>query len=809
MGELSIKQYTTVYKYSNEGICFFRIIRKDKLKFKLYDLNMKCSELLGFSKKDLLSKKKDIFIKGGQDAVADQWKMHIKRAAEGNEECFEWQFIKKDNSILYTEINMQSIEIQEDNFLIVFIYDVTKFHKNQELIISQRQELYNLIESSPDFIISYDLEGRTSFLNGKLMKELKLNSVSEVIGKKPSETWPDRRFDMIEQSAAQVVKSGTDMTIEFQGTDADGEPFYRDIHICPKKDIAGNIIGTIAFGRDTTERKRNERKLLILTSAINRLSDSVLLMDEKFHFIYANDSACKNLGYTPEEFAAMTPLDIDPDLDLDSFKEMTEVHSESKHFQDFERRHRARDGRTYPVEVSVCRIVFDGAQYDLTLSRDISERKRLQYEIEQRERQFRTLAEGSPDTVLRYDRQGHVIYANPAMLQYFNLSLEELIGRLPSDIWPDGRYSAVEEALSRVLSGSSEQETVYLTELYVEGSVYGQVIIVPEYNKKNEITGAIAIGRDLSQLYKVEMALRKSEREFRSLAESTPDSIARYTLDGRILYINPSIEKILGIKLGDVEGKRHSDFLPKIFRKYESQLLEVGRTGNPGETDLILNDKNSNIKYYHIRFVAERGDADEIISVLAIGHDITQRKQMEDSLKEHERRLKDMAYHDALTGLPNRILFADRMNQGIAHAKRSGELLIIVYLDLDRFKPVNDEYGHYTGDWVLIETSKRIVSTLRAGDTVARIGGDEFVLLLANNSNTFEVQGVLERLMETICEPLEYRNKKIKLSASMGISVYPVDGVDSDLLLRYADQAMLLAKRSGRNRFMYFNPKFS
>jgi diguanylate cyclase (GGDEF)-like protein/PAS domain S-box-containing protein len=680
--------------------------------------------------------------------------------------------------------------------------DVTRSHRDRELIIVQEQELRSLIESSPDFIISYDREGRTRYLNSALLEELELTNAEELIGKRPSETWPDGRFDDIERTAAQVVETGTEVTIEFRGLDPEGTPFFRDIRVCPRRDLLGNTVGTIAYGRDTTHLKEQEKRLLILSAAMDHLSDTVLLMDEQSHFIYANESACKNLGFTREELATMTPVDIDPDLDEDALGAMVAAHNEMSHDPGLERRHRSKDGRIYPVDISVCRVFFGHQRFVLTLSRDISERKFLQNVIEQRERDFRALAEGIPDTVIRFDRQERIVYANPAMADYFGIPRTALIGRLSHEVWPDGRYAAIAEAVGRVLSGASKRESIDIAGPNVEPEVLlGQVVIVPEHDDTRDVVGAIAIGRDLSRVRLAEMEARRREREFRSLAESTPSIIARYTPDGHATYMNPGFEKNLGPQAGAMLSVGHGRGL-EVLRNFEAHLRGVARTGLPDDMELSLPHTG---RSFHVRFVAERDGAGNIASVLAVGSDITERKEMEDDLREHQQRLANMAFHDSLTGLPNRTLLADRMSMAIVQAKRTAEVIVVVYLDLDNFKPVNDVHGHEAGDWVLAEVSTRMLRALREGDTVARIGGDEFVLLLVGMATAREAHGPIQRIAEAVRAPLLFHESKLSLTASLGASVFPDNGDHPNILIRNADQAMLRAKRMGRDQFVFFS----
>ena len=174
--------------------------------------------------------------------------------------------------------------------------------------------------------------------------------------------------------------------------------------------------------------------------------------------------------------------------------------------------------------------------------------------------------------------------------------------------------------------------------------------------------------------------------------------------------------------------------------------------------------------------------------------------------RRREDELQRLAHYDALTGVPNRVMLADRMAQALARAKRDQGLLAVCYLDLDGFKPINDRHGHAVGDRVLVEVTGRIRDCVREDDTVARLGGDEFVVLLVGLRATEECVGSLQRMLESIHRPIAVDGHVVGLSASIGVALYPEDEEDADTLLRHADQAMYLAKLAGKNRFHLFDP---
>jgi len=200
----------------------------------------------------------------------------------------------------------------------------------------------------------------------------------------------------------------------------------------------------------------------------------------------------------------------------------------------------------------------------------------------------------------------------------------------------------------------------------------------------------------------------------------------------------------------------------------------------------------------HLSIAPIRDGAGVITHYLGVFSDIS-------LLKQQAARLRRLAQYDALTGLPNRILLADRMAQAIAQAERAGKLLAVGYLDLDGFKAINDLHGHEAGDRLLMEMARRIQAALRGGDTVVRLGGDEFVLLLRDIEDMAECEASLGRLLAVIHQPVRLDGESVSLSASIGVSLYPSDDQDADTLLRNADQAMYAAKQAGRGRYTFYD----
>ena len=270
---------------------------------------------------------------------------------------------------------------------------------------------------------------------------------------------------------------------------------------------------------------------------------------------------------------------------------------------------------------------------------------------------------------------------------------------------------------------------------------------------------------------------------------------------GHIVEVNATFSELTGYARAEAVGQR-ADLLKSGHHDaafYRAMWKTIRQNGYwRGE---VWNRKKSGeifVELLTISTVRDRSGA--IANFVGIFSDIT-------LIKEHQQRLEHLAHFDALTQLPNRMLLADRMQLAMAHSDRSGKVLAVCYLDLDGFKPVNDQYGHAVGDRLLIEVAQRLKTCIRAGDTVSRLGGDEFVLLFADLDNIRESDHAIARIISALTHPFAIAGHAIQISASIGVTLYPQDGADSDALLRHADQAMYAAKQAGRNRFHLFDPE--
>ncbi len=356
------------------------------------------------------------------------------------------------------------------------------------------------------------------------------------------------------------------------------------------------------------------------------------------------------------------------------------------------------------------------------------------------------------------------------------------------------------ESYSRGYSRAEAAAERYRLLLYVLALALVAYLAVTAFRLSRARRSLAEANRELSERYAAQLLVEDRLRLHTTAFDNSHEGITLTNARGEILDVNPAFTRITGYERSEVIGRN-----PRVLKSgrhdpafYEAMWKSITEKGTwRGE---IWNRSKFGDVYPELLSIAAVHDADgQLTNFVAVFSDISR-------LKEQEKQLVQMAYFDALTGLPNRALLADRIVQASAQTRRSKKLMAVCYLDLDGFKPINDTWGHDVGDQLLIEVANRFKTTLRAGDTVARLGGDEFVLLMLGLEDIAECEQAVQRMLHAVGDPLLVAPQPVTLSASVGVAIFPLDDGDADTLLRHADQAMYRAKQSGKNRFHVFDP---
>jgi len=310
---------------------------------------------------------------------------------------------------------------------------------------------------------------------------------------------------------------------------------------------------------------------------------------------------------------------------------------------------------------------------------------------------------------------------------------------------------------------------------------------------------------DISEQRSMLEAIEQAELRYRHIFEHASEGIFQTTADGRYLAANPALARIYGYAtpaelIADLSDIQHRLYVDSGRRdEFHRRMRTHGEVQN-FESQVFRRDGSRIWISENAHIVS--GPQDEFLCYEGTVQDISERKH-------YQQQLERQAQHDLLTGLPNRSLLSDRIEQGIAHARRLGYYLALVFIDLDNFKFINDSLGHAAGDDLLKEIATRLKHCLRETDTIARIGGDEFVLVLNDHYRTRTVITLLERLLQEVSRPVPLAGSEFQVGASLGIALYPSDAEDVQDLLRCADMAMYSAKNRGRNNFQFFTAELN
>jgi diguanylate cyclase (GGDEF)-like protein/PAS domain S-box-containing protein len=303
-------------------------------------------------------------------------------------------------------------------------------------------------------------------------------------------------------------------------------------------------------------------------------------------------------------------------------------------------------------------------------------------------------------------------------------------------------------------------------------------------------------------------ALEAREAEARALARlsalfaGAAVGILYLDADGIIKEVNPALEQLLGVGVRTLEGRSFAEhLLADDAQRLQAALAALGSDALDLEVRCL--SQNGLLRWCHLRAVPDRDREAGLRGVVAMIEDITAQKHAEEELVRQAELNQHMALHDPLTGLPNRVLFSERIEQAIRHARRNGDQLAVLLMDLDRFKEVNDSLGHPAGDELLIAVAERVRGAIRDSDTLARLGGDEFGLLLPELHSPADIEPVLARIRSALEQPITVHTLPLAVEASIGVAVWPAHGENAQVLIQHADVAMYEAKRESSGARFY------
>lgn len=528
-----------------------------------------------------------------------------------------------------------------------------KLHRSEE-------EYRTLASNMPVAVIRYDAGQRRCYINPAAERMLH-GQAGNMLGQLPGEGGVPATPAMIERYRSvmtDVLETGEIREFEF-ALDAlpEGTHEHYQIRMAPEHGEDGRVSGALAIWFDVTERNRMEEELRLKEQVLDHAHDGIYLIDEQARFVYVNDEACRALGYSREELLGMGVQDIDQAYSVEDTNAVGRQTREDGSFV-FQTQHRRRDGSLLPVEIQASALEYQGQHLGLAVARDISERKQAEAALESSNMLLRNVLQGIPDPVWMKDANGVFVVCNQGVARLFNMPVEEIIGKDDFDFFPP---EEAEFYRNKDRSALEAGQVLVNEEWWTFGDNGEQVLMetrkTPVRSTEGKLLGVLGVARDITARKRLETELAARERVFRTLAENMPDNVVRWDKDGRYVYLNRTLEHVLGKRLDQISGQRPSEaFTDGRFEPLQTAVEKlVSSEGGTVIVPLTLQTGDGQMVFHEVKLVAERNDAGEVVGVLGIGRDMTEIKRIEESLRRSERLMRTV-----IDATPDWIFVKDR-----------------------------------------------------------------------------------------------------------------------------------------------------
>ncbi len=573
------------------------------------------------------------------------------------------------------------------------------------------------------------------------------------------------------------------------------------------RDAQGAALFVIGAFIDLTEQRQKDRALHqmngFLTAIVENSPVAIYTTDSDGIINFWNPAAVRIFGFTREQAVGHRAPFVPPEKKAEAAELRRRVLS-GEILDGLELERKRGDGSTIVIHGAAAPLRDEADRITglLVACVDVSEAKRAAGELESHVHFMRALIDAIPSPVYFKDREGRFRVYNRAWDELFGNG-ENWIGRTVFDMFEPSlavQHQERDRTLLERPSSTTYEAMAPTSEGEQRQMLYNKVSFV---DQRGEVAGLIGVITDVTRYKETERALEASEARFRVLTESSIDLISVVDQDGAIKYQSGAVRHLLGYDPADSVGRNvfdlvHQDDVEHMRAAFR-RIIEARLSTEPAEFRIRHRDGSwrtfeslgtNCLSNPHIR------------GVVFNSRDVTDRKVI-------QQRMQHLAYHDNLTGLPNRSLLQDRLARSIARAERSGRHVAVLFIDLDNFKNINDTLGHDVGDELLRQVSRRLSECVRLEDTIARQGGDEFIVLLDNLEEARGASIVAQKILNALRLPLTLGGTEQHVSGSVGIALYPEDGRDAQTLMKNADTAMFHGKGQGKNTYQYFTAQMN
>jgi diguanylate cyclase (GGDEF)-like protein/PAS domain S-box-containing protein len=718
----------------------------------------------------------------------------------------EFRIIRPDdNTIRYLHALSKLIR-DANNKPIRFIgtlQDITDYKKVERALRESTQSLSAILNAATDSIAMIELDTTCVTINPAGAKRLGF-SVNDVIGRRLCElVFPEaaaKRKTIVEQ----VVRTLQPCLFE----DEEKKGLWFEHSIYPVFNESGSVTRLAIVSRDITEHKQAEdalKKERDFTNAIINTAGSLIIVLDQFGCIVRFNKTCEELtGYTFEEVKGHYLWDY--------FILPKNIRSCQKYFNDLGANTHQMVLRRYEInwitKNKTLRLIDwyhtvllnddHKIKYIIGSGIDITERKRAEEALEQTLAELEVILDNSSVGIAFINEEQQFVRINRKLEDICGYTEEELKQHTTHILYSSEDYKNIEKENNQLIKKGETYEMEHL--MYrKDGTPFWSCIKIKAIDPNDISKGIIWNLDDITERKRIEERLRLAATVFETITEG----ILVTGANGHIIMSNPAFTAISGYTSDEVVGKMpsilssgHHD--AQFYEQMWKDLIEKGKWIG----EVWNRRKNGDVYVEWLSIAAVRDSNNNIVQYVAVFNDITKRKQIEE-LIWHQ------ANYDGLTNLPNRILFADRLEQAVETAKQQKNQLGVMFIDLDHFKWVNDTLGHKAGDQLLKETAQRLNHCVRDSDMVARLGGDEFTAILINVEELLDIKIIAKKILKSLSSPFMLNKREVSIACSIGIVSFPEDGLDAETLLKNADIAMYQAKESGRNAYRFFKSEMN
>ncbi len=686
--------------------------------------------------------------------------------------------------------------------------DIHDIKLGEQRLREQQARLRLFADNIPDAVAYLDRERRILFAN-RQFAALRGLTPPQIVGKTTADAMGPEVAAWIAERTQKVLDAGQVVAYERLTTLPDGTQRWFHVKAVPNFDESLRVVGMYVVAHDIHGVKAAQAQLAAREEELRffaeNIPEAISYVDLERGCTFVNNLFLATRGFSREAAIGRFPEDMYPAEVLEELRPHIEraiLGVESS----FERLMRIPSGeeRWVRVLISPRRDAAGVVRGYYAVSTDIHEIRVAQEEIADKERQLRQVIDSVPTPMCYVDADLRYRYVNDAFLDYIGLKPDQIVGRQVLDVLGEERFRQLHPHLERLKTG--ESLAVERLVRFADGRARWMIVRLTPRISDGEYLGYFATTSDIHEQKVVEEELRRANTILSAHFDNTPLAVIEWDTGLRIVRWSGQAESIFGWNAAEALGRSLASWrlvYEDDHHAVDSAMADLVQ--GPGRHATLLSRsyrRDGSVIWVEWHHSALRDGDGRLVSILSLAQDVSSRIQAEE-------RLQYMATHDGLTGLPNSVLLNDRLDAALIRARRHHARVGVMFLDLDHFKDVNDTHGHRVGDLLLKELARRIRGALRQSDVLARVSGDEFVVVMEDFPDENAPELVARKVLDEVRKPFVLEGHEIHVSGSLGLALHPEDGADVETLLKNADAAMYHAKELGRNGLRLFSSELA